>query len=176
MGNVAKGEVSVLQVGSQVVYGVHGVCNITGTETRVIDRKKVEYLVLEPNDQRGAKFYVPAQNQTALSKLRPLMEKAQLEALLDTKSLETVSWIPVENLRKQKYKELITSADLSAIICMIRLLQCHRDEQLAAGRKFHLSDENFLRDARKILASECSVVLGIPKEEIFDYICGKLND
>ena len=51
MGNVAKGEVSVLQVGSQVVYGVHGVCNITGTEFRVIDRKKVEYLVLEPNDQ-----------------------------------------------------------------------------------------------------------------------------
>ena len=165
----------MLQVGSQVVYGVHGVCNITGTEFRVIDRKKVEYLVLEPNDQCGAQFYVPAQNQAALSKLRPLMEKVKLEALLESETLEVVNWIPVENLRKQQYKEMINTADLAAIISMIRLLQRHRDEQLAAGRKFHLSDENFLRDARKVLASECSVVLGIPQEEIFDYLNKKLT-
>lgn len=166
----------MLQVGSQVVYGVHGVCNITGTEFRVIDRKKVEYLVLEPNDQRGAKFYVPAQNQAALSKLRPLMKKAELEALMESKDLNAANWIPVENLRKQKYKEIINNADLHAIVGMIRLLQRHRDEQLAAGRKFHLSDENFLRDAKKILASECAVVLEIPHEEIFDYVNTKLND
>lgn len=166
----------MLQVGSQVVYGVHGVCNITGTEFRVIDRKKVEYLVLEPNDQRSAKFYVPAQNQAALSKLRPLMEKAELEALMESKDLNEANWIPAENLRKQKYKEIINSADLSSVISMIRLLQRHRDEQLAAGRKFHLSDENFLRDARKILASECAVVLDIPQEDVFEYLNQKLND
>ena len=166
----------MLQVGSQVVYGVHGVCNITGTEFRVIDRKKVEYLVLEPNDQRSAKFYVPAQNQTALSKLRPLMEKAELEALMESKDINEENWIPAENLRKQKYKEIINSADLSSVISMIRLLQRHRDEQLAAGRKFHLSDENFLRDARKILASECAVVLDIPQEDVFEYLNQKLND
>lgn len=165
----------MLQVGSQVVYGVHGVCNITGTEVRTVDRKKVEYFILQPNDQRGAQFYVPAHNQVALSKLRPLLTKTELESLLDPGEVKTASWIPSENLRKQKYKELINSADLAAIINMIRLAQHHREEQLAAGRKFHLCDENFLRDARKVLASECIVVLGIPQSDVFDYLNMKLN-
>ena len=71
----------MLQVGSQVVYGVHGVCNITGTEFRTVDRKKVEYLILEPNDQPGSCFYVPAHNEVALSKLRPVLTREELEAL-----------------------------------------------------------------------------------------------
>ena len=46
-----KGLSSVLQVGSQVVYGIHGVCCIIDTEVRRIDRKNVEYFVLEPKEQ-----------------------------------------------------------------------------------------------------------------------------
>ena len=166
----------MLQIGTQVVYGIHGVCNVTGTETRTVDRKKVEYLILEPNDQPGAHFLVPAHNQVALSKLRPLLTKAELELLLESPEVLQEQWIAVENLRKQKYKELINNADRAAIIGMIRLLYRHREEQLAAGRKFHLCDENFLRDAKKLLASECSVVLGIPHSEVIEYLNQKLNN
>lgn len=165
----------MFQVGSQVVYGVHGVCNIIGTEVRTVDRKKVEYFILQPNDQRGAQFYVPAHNQAALSKLRPLLTKMELESMLETSDIIQDSWIPVENLRKQKYKELINSADFAAIINMICLVQHHREEQLAAGRKFHLCDENFLRDAKKLLISECSVVLGIPQADVSAYLNNKLT-
>ena len=165
----------MLQIGSQVVYGIHGVCNIVGTEVRTIDRKKVEYFILAPNDQPSASFYVPAHNQVALSKLRPLLTKEELIELLETADENSVAWISVENLRKQKYKELINNADRSAMIGMIRLLHHHKEEQLAAGRKFHLCDENFLRDARKVLASECSVVLGIPHPEVMEYLSKKLN-
>ena len=165
----------MLQVGSQVVYGIHGVCNIVGTEVRTIDRKKVEYLILAPNDQPSASFYVPAHNQIALSKLRPLLSKEELESLLDSDDENTVSWIAVENLRKQRYKELINNADRAEMIGMIRLLYHHKAEQLAAGRKFHLCDVNFLRDARKVLASECAVLLGISHSEVMEYLNTKLN-
>ena len=164
----------VLQVGSQVVYGIHGVCNIIGTEIRTVDRKKVEYLILAPNDQPSASFFVPAHNQVALSKLRPLLSKAELELLLETSGESSVQWIAVENLRKQKYKDLINNVDRASIIGMIRLLYTHKEEQLAAGRKFHLCDENFLRDAKKLLASECSVVLGIPYPDVNDFLNRKL--
>ena len=36
-----EGVVFVLQVGSQVVYGIHGVCSIIDIEVRTVDRKKV---------------------------------------------------------------------------------------------------------------------------------------
>ncbi len=156
--------------GDRVVYGIHGVCQIRGTELRMIDRKKVEYFVLEPLEQPGASYFVPTQNSAALAKLQPVLTKAQLEALLHSEEASKDTWIPDENLRKQHYRELINSGDRAALICMVRSLHKHKQEQLAAGKKFHLCDENFLRDAEKLLSAEFSLVLGITLSEVGAYI------
>ncbi|MBQ5866509.1 MAG: CarD family transcriptional regulator [Oscillospiraceae bacterium] len=166
----------MLQIGSQVVYGIHGVCRILELEVRTVDRKKVEYFVLEPREQPGARFYVPAHNQAALAKLRPLLTPEALNGLLESEEAHRDCWIPEENLRKQKYRELINGADRAALISMVRVLYKHRESQLAAGRKFHLCDENFLRDAQKLLISEFSMVLGIPQPEVKAYIEKKLHE
>ena len=160
----------MLQIGSQVVYGIHGVCCIVDVEVRRVDRKKVEYFVLEPREQPGTRYYVPTQNQVALSKLRPMLTRDELEALLVSEQTHRESWIADENQRKQHYRELINSGDRAALIGMIRMLHEHKESQLAAGRRFHLCDENFLRDAQKLLTSEFSLVLGIPQKEVADYI------
>ena len=165
----------MLLVGSQVVYGIHGVCSIIEVEVRRIDRKNVEYFVLEPKDQPGARFYVPVHNQVACAKLRPLLTKEELEALILSDATHQDCWVADENHRKQKYRELINSADRAALISMIRALNQHKEDQLAAGRKFHLCDENFLRDAKKILTSEFSLVLGLSPAEVNAYIEAKLN-
>ena len=171
-----KGVFSVLQVGMQVVYGIHGVCSIIDAELRTVDRKKVEYFVLEPREQPGARFYVPTHNQAALAKLRPLLSAEELEALLASEDTHRDCWIPEENLRKLKYRELINGGDRAALISMVRVLHQHRENQLAAGRKFHLCDENFLRDAQKLLISEFSMVLGIPQSDVRTYIDKKLHE
>ena len=58
------------QIGEVVLYGIHGVCRVVDTEERVLDRKKVAYLVLEPLEQNGARFFVPSHNPAAMAKLR----------------------------------------------------------------------------------------------------------
>lgn len=166
----------MLQLGDRVVYGVHGVCCIVDIEQRTIDRKKAEYYVLEPLDQPGAKFYIPTHNQIAVSKLRPLLSAQELDALLLSPEARADVWITDENHRKQRYRELINSGDRVALICMIRSLHKHKAAQLAAGRKFHLCDENFLKDAQKLLSSEFSVVLNIPASAVGAYIESKLSD
>lgn len=166
----------MLQLGDRVVYGVHGVCCIVDIEQRTIDRKKAEYYVLEPLDQPGAKFYIPTHNQIAVSKLRPLLSAQELDALLLSPEARADAWITDENHRKQRYRELINSGDRVALICMIRSLHKHKEAQLAAGRKFHLCDENFLKDAQKLLSSEFSVVLNIPASAVGAYIESKLSD
>lgn len=171
-----KGLSSVLQIGSQVVYGIHGVCCIIDTEVRRIDRKNVEYFVLEPKEQPGSRFYVPAHNPSALSKLRPVLNREELDALLASEETHRDCWIADENQRKQKYRELINHADRGALISMIRALNQHKENQISAGRKFHLCDENFLRDAQKVLCSEFSMVLGIPQSEVAAYIEEKIRE
>lgn len=166
----------MLQVGMQVVYGIHGVCTIIDSEIRRVDLKNVEYLVLEPKEQPGARFYVPAHNQAALSKLRPLLTLQELEALLASEDTHRDCWVAEENRRKQLYRELLNGGDRAALISMIRALHAHRESQLAAGRKFHMCDENFLSDAKKLLESEFSMILGIPKSEVGLYIEKRIQE
>lgn len=158
------------QVGEQVMYGIHGVCTIVEQEERMVDRKKILYYVLEPRDQAGARFYVPAHNQAAVAKMRRVMTREELESLLDSQEVRQDAWINDENQRKLCYRELISSGDRTRLISMVRTLHARKNMQAAAGRKFHLCDENFLRDAEKLLSSEFSMVLGISQEELPSYM------
>ena len=160
----------MFQVGDQVVYGIHGVCSIHGIDVQRVNRKRVEYYILVPLNQPDARFLVPTQNQAALSKLRPLLSRQQIDDLLTLEQINSCSWIEDENQRKQQYRELINSGDCAGLIGMIRLLYRHKEHQLSQGRKFHMCDENFLRDDEKLLASEFSYVLNIPSNEVGQYI------
>ena len=168
-------ECVVYLLGDRVLYGIHGICEVRELETKTVDRKKVEYYVLVPLEQPAARFYVPTQNQAAVSKLRKLMTAEELKSLLETESVREDEWIQDENKRKLYYRSLINSGDRSALLRMIRTLHNHKQRQAAAGRKFHLCDENFLRDAEKLLTAEFSMVLGIAPSEVADYIRENLH-
>ena len=163
-------------IGEKVLYGSHGVCVVSGLEDRTVDRVKRQYLVLEPADQTGAKFFVPTHNEAALSKLRPLLTREELDALLRSEEVRQEAWIEDENARKQAYRELISSGDRTALIRMVGSLHRHRQAQIEAGRKFHLCDENFLRDAEKLLCAEFSVVLGLEPGQVGSYVLQAMGE
>lgn len=158
------------KTGDQVVYSIHGVCSIVQIEERLIDRKKIEYYVLEPKDQSGAKFYVPINNQVALAKMQPVISANDLQQLLSSDAVQEDHWIPDENQRKNYYRELITSGDRTALVGMVHTLHKRKKQQAEQGKKFHLCDENFLRDAEKLLGSEFSVVLSMTRDEVGNYV------
>ena len=165
----------MFQIGDQVTYGIHGVRNVINEEKRVIDKKHVTYLVLEPVGQTGSRYLVPTHNEAAMGKLRKLLTKQEVEQMLSSFENSGNPWISDENQRKQIYRVLIGSGERSALIAMVSSLYRHKAAQKAAGKKFHLCDENFLRDAEKLLCSEISVVMGISPEDARPYLKSKLN-
>ena len=166
----------MFQIGERVVYGFHGVCSVVDLEERVIDRKKVVYIVLEPMGQGSSRFYIPAHNEAAMSKIRPLPTKEQLEALIQSQTVRSGNWIPEENLRKQLYRELINKGDLEKLLQMVRSIYLHKAEQTSAGRRCHLCDENFLRDAERLLTSEIALILELDPEQAKQYLRSKLTE
>lgn len=160
----------MLQTGQLVLYGIHGVCRVSGTQQQKVDRKMVEYYVLTPVDQTSACFYVPVNNQVALSKVHPLLTRDALIALLNSEEVKESCWIEEENLRKLRYREWISSGDRVALIRIFRTLTAHKKQQLLDGKKFHIVDDNFLRDALKLLSAEISLVLDIPGDKVAEYL------
>lgn len=162
------------QVGEQVVYGIHGVCRVADQEERVIDRKRVTYLALEPVGQEGARYLVPTHNAAAMAKLRPMLSREEMEALMDSEEVRIDGWIRDENQRKQAYREMSSTGDRVKLVQMLHSLYQHKAQQTALGRKCHLCDENFLRDAEKLLSGEVAIVMGLEPEQARQYIRNKL--
>lgn len=163
------------QIGDQVLYGIHGVCRVVDLEERVVDRKRLTYLALEPEGQQGSRYLVPTHNETAMSKLRQVLTVPELEMLLHSDQVREDHWIRDENQRKQAYRELINSGDRAALMGMVATLYRHKAAQTAVGRKCHLCDENFLRDAEKLLSSEVSIVMGMDYNEARTYLSQQLK-
>lgn len=163
------------QVGDQVMYGIHGVCRVVALEERLVDRKRLTYLALEPEGQAGSRYLVPTHNASAMSKLRQLLTQEELESLLCSEEVHQDRWIPDENRRKQSYREMIGSGDHCALMGMISTLYRHKEAQAAAGRKCHLCDENFLRDAEKLLTGEIALVMGMEPEQARTYLRQQLK-
>lgn len=163
------------QVGDQVVYGIHGVCQVADLEERVIDRKRVTYLALEPMGQEGSRYLVPTHNAAAMGKLRKMLTPEEMAALLRSEEVRADGWIKDENQRKQTYRELISSGDRLNLMKMVHTLYNHKQQQSAAGKKVHLCDENFLRDAEKLLAGEIAIVLGLEPDQAKKYVREQLK-
>lgn len=164
-----------VQRGDMVVYGIHGVCLVSNVESRRVDQREVEYFVLIPRDQPDAKFYVPMHNPLAVAKMRRVLTREELSALLDSEEIREDTWISNENLRKEKYRELISRADCADLICMLRALYAYKREQQAAGKKFHQCDENFMRDAERVVRSEVSAVMEIPPQDVGAFIRSRIE-
>ena len=164
------------QVGQRVVYGIHGVCDIIEIEIKIVDRKKIPYFVLEPVDQPGARFYVPSENPVALSKLNCMLTRQELERIFAELEVSKAAWIADENRRKLAYRELLSGGDRLAVMKMLCALYIHKQEQEEKGKKFHLCDENFLRDGEKLICSELSLIMELPYPEALVYLRKHLKE
>lgn len=160
----------MFQIDQLVVYGIQGVCKIVSTEMKKVDRKNVEYFVLESVQQPGSRYYIPTQNQTALSKLRPVITRQELDRYLKEPIDFCQDIFADENSRKLKYREWIASSRFHILFSATRAVLRYRNMQLLMGRKLHLCDESFLKDAEKILCGEISAVLSVSLSDARNYL------
>lgn len=160
----------MFEIGDKVLYGSHGVCSVVGNEEKRVDRKQVSYLILEPVTRDGSRYMVPTQNETVMSRLQRLLSREELDTLIHSQSVHVSSWNPNENERKQTYRDLLATGKREGLMTMVHTLYSHRAAQQAVGRKCHLCDENFLRDAEKLLGSEVSVVMDLEPMQARQYI------
>ena len=58
---------------------------------------------------------------------------------------------------------------------MIQALFIHKKEREAQGKRMHLSDERFMKDAEQLLYHEWQYVLNVNKTELMDYIFRRIE-
>lgn len=166
----------MFKVNDVVVYGSQGVCEIIGIEDRKIGGELKNYFVLRAKDDKGATFYVPTWNEKAWGKMRKVMTKSEVDALIDSMPGKKPIWIENESERKETYKNILATGDQAAIISMVQALFLHKKEREAEGKRLHMSDEHFMKDAEQILYNEWQYVLNMDKAGLMAYIFDRIEN
>ena len=165
----------MFQINDVVVYGTQGVCVITAIEEKKVDGIPRTYFVLKPKNDTGATFYVPTWNEKALGKMRKVMTINEVNALIDAMPGKASVWIANETERKETYRKILASGDQAAIISMVQALFLHKKEREDEGKRLHISDEHFLKDAEQLLYNEWQYVLNTDKEGLMAYIMNRIE-
>ncbi len=158
-----------------VVYGSQSVCEIINIGTlsmSMIDKKK-KYYTLKPIYQRDSVVYVPVDSEKPV--MRPVITKQEAQELVEKIPSIKAAWIEKEVEREQEYKKAISSCDPEQLIMIIKALYSRRKARIEDGKKVTVIDERYFKMAEKQLHEELAFALGIPKEEVADYIGGYIN-
>lgn len=166
----------MFQINDVIAYGAQGVCTITGTEEKTINGKKKTYFVLKPVGKNSATIFAPTDNEIVLKKMRRLLTKEQIHTLIDSMQSENAEWIENENERRERYKSILSKGDHLELIKMIKAIYAHKVQREAEGKRLHMSDERFFKDAEQILYNEFQYVLDIAgRDDLMHYIFKRLE-
>lgn len=160
----------MFKVNDSVLYGSQGVCKIEKIEAKEIGKTKRDYYVLRPIYQENNTIFVPVDNENLVSKMHSVMSEEEIKELIKTLPNEEMGFEQDDNLRRNSYKEILSSGDRVAVASVIKTLyleQCRRKE---AGKKLPLADEQILNRAETLLYNELSLVLNIKPDQVIPFI------
>ena len=160
----------VYKVGDMVMYGSFGICKVTAIEKRDLTGEEQEYYILKHINSEKNIFYVPTNNDTALSKMHPICSKAEVDELISHMNSEGLIWIDNDIKRKEEYSRIIKDADKYEIIRLIKTLYLRRKQLAESGKKLRSTDENYLSLAENMLFEEFAFALNIDRSEVVEYI------
>lgn len=166
----------MFQRGDLIVYGSTGVCRVDDIgplKNSVGTTEKKDYYTLSPVFSSGV-IYIPANTGVFM---RPVLTKEQAEALIDRiPSLED-STIDLSSLRQlsEHYHAAFESHQCEDLLKLIHALYLKGQNTVKQGRRVGLTEMKYRKHAEELLHGEFSVALGIPYEEVPDYIARRLN-
>lgn len=163
------------KINDMVLYGAEGVCRIADITVQNMRGDDVEYYVLKPVGENNSTIFVPTGSEVLTARMRRVMSAEEIYALIQTIPEEKSEWIENENTRKLRYKEILSGGDRQELVRMIKAIYLHGQERKKLGKKLHLSDEKFLKDAEKLLYEEFAHVLNIKKDEVLPFIMAQIS-
>ncbi len=152
--------------GSTVIYGTNGPCKIVRTESIDFGGGMTEYYVLVPVSDENSTLYVPTNDEKLVSRMRAVISPSDAHELLSSVSGLPLIWTDDENERKLLYREVISGGDRKEMLSLIKTLLLQQELKKSKGRRLHISDESFLKQAKLLLFSELSLALDIPVSEL----------
>jgi len=164
----------MFSVGEYMMYGKSGVCKVTDICRSPFDEKDERtYYVLRPVFGAPAIIYTPVDNDKVA--FRPLMEKDDAHALI--KKIPSIEALTVDNekMRREVYKGAVSQLYPEGFVSVIKTVYDRRQTLASARRHITEADSEYESFAKRALYCELSIVLGIPFDNVENYISEEIE-
>lgn len=160
----------MITVGSYVIYGANGICMVNDKRCEKLCGTKKEYYVLTPVENRHSLIFIPADNIELLTKVKPLLTGDEILSVIRNTTDSEIQWIDDNKKRAEYFSSVIATGDRNELLKLIKCIYIKKTELAATNKKLWLTDENALKTAEKLINDEFSLVLGIPKNDVPEFI------
>jgi CarD family transcriptional regulator len=111
----------------------------------------------------------------ATAKMRSILSVEEIHALIKAMPNENSIWIEDEFLRKTRYQEILADGNREELIKLVKTLYKQRQWQKNRGKRLHLIDEYFMKNAEKMLHEEFAHVLNISLDQVLPFILEQIQ-
>ncbi len=161
------------EIGEYVVYCGIEICKLLRFEKMTMGNTEREYCVLAPIENNKSSYFVPVDLKD--EKLRKLLTKDEVLSLIDEMSSAQGEWSNNMTERKNMYSKILHSNNYHDLIKLLKSIHDEALKRQSEGKHLPSIDEKALKSAEQLLHHEFSIVLGIPLNEIPDFIEQRVN-
>lgn len=161
-------------VGDSFIYGNNYICTLAGVQEKRIGEQTRAYYVLKPVFEAGSTMYVPVGSETLEAKMRRLLNKSEVFALIDDMPEKGAAWIADEAQRVQKYRQVLADSDRAELVRLINGVFERQQTLQTEGKKLRAVDDRFLKEAEKALYEEFAYVLNMELRDVPPFISNRL--
>jgi len=169
----------MFQIGQMVSYGATGICTIEDIRQESLSRggaKKQEFYVLRPVSTPTCTTYVPTGNERLLSKMRRVLTKEQIDAMLNSIRGEQLPWVEDPRRRAEEFGKILSGGIDGELLKLIACLYLEKKARSKGGKRFCQTDEKILTTAERMVSEEFSYALQIPHNQVSSYIACRLEE
>lgn len=163
--------------GQYIRYAANGVCLIE--DIKIIDynhsNNPKTFYVLKPISAQASTIYIPTENSELVSKMRHLLDKSEVDALIDTVKLEKTEWISDRKVRSNAFRQILKDSVPLELLKLILCIYLKKIEMSNEGKKLSSTDESILSQAEALIENEFAFVLKLDGIDVRKYIISRLG-
>lgn len=153
------------QKGDSISYSGHGVCRIADIRDMDFGNGSQPYLVVEPMASGSATIYLPADNPKALARIRPVLTKEEIDAIIFSVRDDQMPWIPDRKLRLAQFQKILSRRDTRELLLLASCLHKRKTE-----KGLPTSELEMLHRVEGMIEQEFAFALNMETGNIGQYI------
>ena len=166
----------MFNIGDYVVYGASGVCHIDSIGFPALGGmpKDKQYYTMSLVYDKGGKVFAPVDNEKVM--IRHILTRKEAQELIDSIPDIEPLWVPEDKKRDAMFKDALKTYNCREWIRMIKALYIRRQSRLEEGKKITSNDLKYMKMAEDFLYGELAVALGVPRNEMEQYIGKRIDE